>query len=313
MTLTELKYAIAVARLKHFGRAAEYCHISQPSLSVAVKKLEEELDIKLFERRRGELAVTPIGQLVIDQAQKVIEEVENIHKIADQGKDPLSSPLRLGVIFTVAPYLIPSLVHQMLHKLPEMPLIISEDYTEKLLERLRSGELDCIIISPPFDDTGLVVQDLYDEEFIAAVPQGFPIAKKGLLRRSDIADESMLLLGNGHCLRDQILAYCDKTAADQKSRQQITGSSLQTIVNMVEQGLGMTIIPATSAPYFRNDPLIRLIAFMPPDVPMRRISLVWRKSFPRQASLQTLTEVVSQLRLQGAMPVEKTNPGELTH
>ena len=139
MTLTELKYAIAVARLKHFGRAAEYCHISQPSLSVAVKKLEDELGVKLFERRRGELAVTPIGQLVIDQAQKVIEEAEHIHKIAEQGKDPLSSPLRLGVIFTVAPYLIPSLVHQMLQKLPEMPLNITEDYTANLLERLRGG------------------------------------------------------------------------------------------------------------------------------------------------------------------------------
>ena len=311
MTLTELKYAIAVARLKHFGRAADYCHISQPSLSVAVKKLEDELGIKIFERRRGELSVTPIGQLVIDQAQKVIEEAEHIHKIAEQGKDPLSSPLRLGVIFTVAPYLIPSLVHQMLEKLPEMPLIISEDYTEKLLERLRSGELDCIIASRPFDESGLVVEDLYDEEFIAAVPQSAPIAKKGLLHRADSCREPMLLLGHGHCLRDQILAYCGSPQSDVKPRQQIEGSSLQTIMNMVEQGLGMTIIPATAAPYFRNDPLVRLIAFMPPDVPIRRISLVWRKSFPRQASLQALTEEVGRLKLQGALPIAPdANPGQ---
>lgn len=309
MTLTELKYAIAVARLKHFGRAAEYCHISQPSLSVAVKKLEDELGVKLFERRRGELAVTPIGQLVIDQAQKVIEEAEHIHKIAEQGKDPLSSPLRLGVIFTVAPYLIPSLVHQMLQKLPEMPLIITEDYTANLLERLRGGELDCIIASRPFEETGLVVEDLYAEEFIAAVPAASPIAKKGLLRRSDICSEPMLLLSHGHCLRDQILDFCGPDRPDLKPHQQIEGSSLQTIMNMVEQGLGMTVIPATSAPYFRNDPLVRLIPFMPPEVPMRRVSLVWRKSFPRQASLKALIEEAGRLKLQGAisLPAAETS------
>ena len=205
MTLTELKYIVAVAREKHFGHAAEACHVSQPTLSVAIKKLEEELEVKLFERSASEVAVTPLGEEIVRQAQTVLEQAASIKEIAKRGKDPLSGPLKLGVIYTIGPYLLPDLVRQVIERSPQMPLMLQENFTVKLLEQLRLGEIDAAILAEPFPDTNLAVAPLYDEPFYAAVPVSHPLAQKGSVTAEELKQETMLLLGNGHCFRDHVL------------------------------------------------------------------------------------------------------------
>ena len=163
MTLTELRYVVAVAREKHFGRAAETCSVSQPTLSVSIKKLEEELDVRIFERGTAEVSVTPIGEEIVRQAQTVLEQAAQIRETARRKKDPLSGPLALGVIYTIGPYLLPELVRQAIERVPEMPLLLHENFTARLLELLRSGELDCAIMAEPFPDAGLAIAPLYDE------------------------------------------------------------------------------------------------------------------------------------------------------
>ena len=186
MTLTELRYLVAVARELHFGRAAEACHVSQPTLSVAIKKLEEELDVKLFERGGNEVSVTQLGQEIVRQAQVVLEEANAIKDIAKRGRDPLAGPLRLGVIYTIGPYLLPRLVRQVIERTPQMPLLLQENFTHKLLEMLRTGELDCAILAEPFPDTGLAIAPLYDEPFRIAVP-----ASHRLAAQTALSDEAL--------------------------------------------------------------------------------------------------------------------------
>jgi LysR family hydrogen peroxide-inducible transcriptional activator len=212
MTLTELKYIVAVAREKHFGRAADACFVSQPTLSVAIKKLEEELDVKLFERSANEVTVTPLGEDIVRQAQGVLEQAAHIKEIAKRGKNPLAGPLKLGVIYTIAPYLLPELVRKVIHKSPEMPLMLQENFTVKLLEMLRTGEIDCAILAEPFPDAGLATAALYDEPFMAAVPSTHPLAALSSVTAQALKDETMLLLGNGHCFRDHVLEVCPEFA-----------------------------------------------------------------------------------------------------
>jgi LysR family hydrogen peroxide-inducible transcriptional activator len=178
MTLTELRTSSPSRARRHFGRAAEACFVSQPTLSVAIKKLEEELDVKIFERGASEVSVTPLGEQIVRQAQQVIEQAAAIKEIAKRGKDPLSGPLRLGIIYTIGPYLLPDLVRQAIERVPQMPLMLQENFTVKLLDMLRTGELDCAIMAEPFPDTGLAMAPLYDEPFLAAVPAGHPLARR---------------------------------------------------------------------------------------------------------------------------------------
>jgi LysR family hydrogen peroxide-inducible transcriptional activator len=184
-----------VAREKHFGHAADACYVSQPTLSVAVKKLEEELDVKLFERSAGEVTVTPLGEEIVRQAQSVLEQAAAIKEIAKRGKDPLAGPLTLGVIYTIGPYLLPELVRQAIKRTPQMPLMLQENFTVKLLEMLRTGEIDCAILAEPFPDTGLAMAPLYDEPFMAAVPSTHPLAAQKSITAAELKSETMLLLG----------------------------------------------------------------------------------------------------------------------
>jgi len=195
MTLTELKYIVAVAREKHFGRAAEACFVSQPTLSVAIKKLEDELEVKLFERSANEVAVTPLGDEIVRQAQSVLEQAAAIKEIAKRGKDPLAGPLRLGVIYTIGPYLLPDLVRQAIARTPQMPLMLQENFTVKLLEMLRTGEIDCAIMAEPFPDTGLAIAPLYDEPFLAAVPVPHHLATHKTMVAGEPKKETQFLLG----------------------------------------------------------------------------------------------------------------------
>ena len=252
MTLTELKYVIAVARERHFGRAAESCCVSQPSLSVAIKKLEEELGVTLFERRSNDIAVTPIGSQVIAQAQKVLEESRRIIDIAHSGQDPLSGALRLGVIYTIAPYLLPELISAMTVATPKMPLFLEENFTSELLNKLRSGQIDVAVTANTLSDTGFMTQEIYEENMVVAVPAHHPWVNRSYVGPDELKDQTMLLLGTGHCFRDQILGICPTMARFQASastvQRTVEGSSLQTICHMVAKGLGITVLPSSRKP-----------------------------------------------------------------
>jgi LysR family hydrogen peroxide-inducible transcriptional activator len=252
MTLTELKYIVAVAREKHFGKAAEACFVSQPTLSVAIKKLEDELEVKLFERSANEVSVTPLGEEIVRQAQSVLEQAAAIKEIAKRGKDPLAGPLKLGVIYTIGPYLLPDLVRQAIARTPQMPLMLQENFTVKLLEMLRTGEIDCAIMAEPFPDTGLAIAPLYDEPFLAAVPTTHAFADRKTITSEELKSETMLLLGTGHCFRDHVLEVCPEFArfsSDAEGiRKSFEGSSLETIKHMVAAGMGVTLVPRLSVP-----------------------------------------------------------------
>jgi LysR family hydrogen peroxide-inducible transcriptional activator len=301
MTLTELRYIVAVAREKHFGRAAEACFVSQPTLSVAVKKLEDELDVKIFERGGSEVSVTPLGEQIVRQAQQVIEQASAIKEIAKSGKDPLSGPLRLGIIYTIGPYLLPDLVRHAIELTPQMPLMLQENFTVKLLEMLRTGELDCAIMAEPFPDAGLAIAPLYDEPFMTALPRSHPLAKRKSISAEELKKETMLLLGTGHCFRDHVLEVCPEFArfsSDAEGiRKSFEGSSLETIKHMVASGMGVTVVPMLSVPR-EPQPHVVYIPFAQP-APSRRVVLAWRRSFPRYEAIAALRNAVYACELPG--------------
>src|SRR6218665_1141188 len=301
MTLTELRYIVAVAREHHFGRAAEACFVSQPTLSVSIKKLEEELDVKIFERGANEGSVTPLGEEMVGQAEMVIEQAAAIKEIAKRGKDPVSGPLRLGVIYTIGPYLLPDLVRQAIDRVPQMPLMLQENFTAKLLDMLRTGELDCAIMAEPFPDTGLAVAPLYDEPFMVAVPKTHSLAKRKHVSAEELKQETMLLLGTGHCFRDHVLEVCPEYArfsSDAEGiRKSFEGSSLETIKYMVASGMGITVVPQLSVPP-EPHPHIAYIPFEEP-VPTRRVVLAWRRSFTRSEAIAPLRNAISACELAG--------------
>ena len=327
MTLTELKYIVAVAREKHFGKAADACHVSQPTLSLAIKKLEEELDLKLFERSATEVTVTPLGNEVVLQAQSVLEQAANIKEIAKRGKDPLAGALKLGVIYTIGPYLLPDLVRNVIAKTPQMPLMLQENFTVKLLELLRTGELDCAILAEPFPDTNLAVAPLYDEPFLAAMPVDHPFTKQASVTVEQLKAETMLLLGTGHCFRDHVLEVCpefarfsnDSTVSNMGIRKSFEGSSLETIKHMVAAGMGVTLVPCLSVPASamldaygkkakakaKSQLEDALVVYRPitdekrAQPPTRRVVLVWRKSFTRYEAIAALRNAIYACELPG--------------
>lgn len=301
MTLTELRYIVAVARERHFGRAAEACFVAQPTLSVAVKKLEEELDVKLFERGNSEISVTPLGEEIVRQAQAVLEQAAAIKEIAKRGKDPLAGPLRLGVIYTIGPYLLPDLVRHTIAEVPQMPLMLQENFTAKLLDMLRAGELDCAIMAEPFVDAGLAVAPLYEEPFMVAVPRTHPLASRESISADELKRETMLLLGAGHCFRDHVLEVCPEFArfsSDAEGiRKSFEGSSLETIKYMVAAGMGVTVVPGLSVPK-EAQPHIVYVPFEG-HPPTRRVVLVWRRSFTRYEAIAALRNAIYACSLDG--------------
>ena len=304
MTLTELRYIVAVARERHFGRAADACFVSQPTLSVAVRKLEEELSTQIFERTNTEVSMTSLGALIVDQAQRVLEEANSLKHLARHGQDPMSGPLRLGAIYTIAPYLLPSLVRIARKRLPNAPLFLEENFTARLLEILRQGALDCLVLAEPFTSTGLNQIDLYDEPFLVAVPKGHPWEFRTSIPHRELKEQNTLLLGTGNCFRDHVLGVCPElnrfgsgaTLGEQRS---FEGSSLETIRQMVASGIGISVMPRTSVSDPKvSDQLIRYIPFEDP-IPTRRICLVWRKNFPRAAAMEELANVIRKCALPG--------------
>ena len=294
MTLTELRYIVAVARERHFGHAAQTCFVSQPTLSVAIKKLEEELGVMLFERGPGEVSVTPVGQRVVEQAQRVLEEASRVKDLAAAGHDPLAGTLRLGAIYTIGPYLLPKLIPVLRRLAPAMQLMIQENFTHRLAEMLKQGEVDVILVALPFSESGVATRAVYDEPFLVALPQGHALEKKKHITSDELARESLLLLGSGHCFRDQVLDLCSNVQRTKRGAlaRTLEGGSLETIRQMVASGVGVTVLPATAVqPGESSGGLIRIRPFARP-VPDRRVVLAWRKSFPRPEAVEALRQAI---------------------
>lgn len=310
MTLTELRYIVAVARERHFGRAAEKCFVSQPTLSVAIKKLEDELGVTLFERSATEVAITPIGTRIVEQAQRVLEETDRIKHLAEQGKDDLAGPLRLGAIYTISPYLMPQLIPLLHKRAPKMPLLIQENFTAKLAGMLKNGDLDLIILSLPFEEPGIVTQTVYDEPFRVVMPANHAWAKKARIPAADLCRENLLLLSSGNCFRDQVLQTCSGVAraASDSLQQSLEGSSLETIRHMVASGAGITVLPSSAADAKTSEnKLIAARPFASPE-PCRRVALAWRRSYPRPGAVDAVRESILACRLPGVVMLPDAKP-----
>lgn len=296
MTLNELRYIVAVAQELNFRRAAEKSFVSQPALSLAIQKLEDELNIRIFERGKNEVTVTPLGAEIVEQAHRALEEVEHIRELAMRGKDQLASTLRLGIIYSVGPYLLPDLVPALKKLAPSMTLEIEENITANLDTLLRNGRLDVIVIALPFGDGGILTRPLYDEPFEVVVNKQHQWAARRSIRAPELAVEKVLLLDSGHCFSNQVAEACPELERKGADIQQ--GTSLETIRNMVASGLGITVLPASANSARYRNPLVKIIPFSKP-APSRRIALAWRKSFARPQAIEVLAQAIAQTRITG--------------
>lgn len=294
MTLTELKYLIAVAEERHFGRAAERSYVSQPSLSAAIKNIEDELGVRVFERNKRGVAITEVGAEVVAQARRTLEEAARIKTVAKQGKNQLHGVLKLGVIHTIAPYLLPQLVAMLRKLAPEMPLDIEENMTANLDRLLRAGEIDVAILAMPYEAPGIAVEPLYDEEFHVVVPARHAFARRRSVPVAELDGGELLLLPVGHCLRDQVLGACTEFSRPPPPGR--LGNSLETLRSMVASGLGITVLPATALVERYRSPLVKAIPFAEPR-PLRRIALAWRTGFARPAAVRKVVEAIRALDL----------------
>lgn len=304
MTLTEMRYLVALARECHFGRAAEACHVSQPTLSVAIKKVEAQLGTILFERNASEVRITPLGERMVAQVQRVLEESLKLDEIAAQGRDPLTGMLRLGVIYTVAPYLLPQLIPALHGQASDMPLFLKEDFTANLLVALKSGELDVIVIALPLEEPGLVERPVYDEPFRVVVPVDHPWADRGTVPSPELEGQNVLLLGQGNCFRDQVLEACPNLSVSSARRDALEGGSLETIRYMVASGVGVAVMPSTAADPWGDQGLVRVLTFSGHE-PRRCIGLVWRVTFPRPQAIDAISAAILSCSLPGTVLVRE--------
>jgi len=296
MTLNELRFIVAVAQQRNFRRAAEKSFISQPALSLAIQKLEEELGVQIFERGKSEVTVTPVGTAIVEQAQRVLEEAERIREIAAQGRNQLTTPLRIGVIHSVGPYLLPDLVPVLKKVAPQMALDVEENITANLDTMLRNGKLDVIIIALPFGDASVLTQALYDEPFEVVVYSEHAWANKRSIKAPKLVEENVLLLDSGHCFSNQVAEACPDL--NHKGADAQHGTSLETIRNMVASGLGITVLPASASSARYRSRLLKVIPFAKP-IPARRIALAWRKSFARTQAIEALAQAVALAKITG--------------
>lgn len=300
MTLTEMRYIVALARDRHFGKAAESCHISQPTLSVALKKVEGQLGAALFERAASDVRITALGERIVAQARRVLEEAVRLEEIAGAAGDPMTGPLRVGVIYTIAPYLLPKLVPALYQYAPAMPLFLKEDFTANLIPALKAGELDVIVIALPFAEPGLVAQAVYDEPFRVVVPANHSWADRPDVKAVELDGQNLLLLGQGNCFRDQVLESCPRLAAPDALAHSLEGGSLETIRYMVASGAGLAVMPSTAAdPLIDNEPMVKVLPFSGKQ-PLRTVGLVWRVTFPRPQAIDAVRAALLSCRLPGA-------------
>jgi len=296
MTLNELRYIVAVAQELNFRRAAEKSFISQPALSLAIQKLEEELGVRIFERGKNDVSVTPVGSEIVEQAQRVLEEAAHIREIANQGSDPLAGVLRVGIIYSVGPYLLPDLIPALKKLAPDMTLEIEENITANLDALLRNGRLDVIIIALPFGDAGILTRPLYDEPFEVVVGSDHHWAGRRSIKAQELSAEKVLLLDSGHCFSNQVAEACPEL--NRKGAEIQQGTSLETIRNMVASGLGITVLPASANSARYRSKLLKVIPFTQP-APSRRIALAWRRSFARGQAVEALAQAIGQAKISG--------------
>lgn len=304
MNINELRYIVAVAHTRNFRRAAEKCFVSQPALSTAILKLEEELGVRLFERSRAEVSVTTVGLLIVEKAAQVLEGVEQIKLLAHQGKNPLMGPLKLGTIHTVGPYLLPDLIAQLHRSAPNMPLMVEENTTTQLEAQLRNGALDVALIALPFSSPGILTQPLYTEYFEVVVPKGHRWSGRTSVSSAELSEEQVLLLPSVHCFSTQVVETCPELGAKHAMVQQ--GNSLETLRNMVASGMGITVLPASANSIKYRSALLDIISFKAPR-PVRHIGMAWRKSFSRPEVLQVIRASVARLKLRGITPIPETS------
>lgn len=297
MTLTELRYLVALSEAGHFRRAADACSVSQPTLSIAIKKLEDELGIELFERARHKVSPTPTGERIVTQARKVLQEINTLVTLAEQGKDPLGSVLSVGAIFTVGPYLFPRLVPRIKQLAPAMPMYIEESYTADLRVKLSRGELDAIFVALPFNEPEVVTRPLFEEPFVVLLRQDHALAEMQTIDPGELAEHKVMLMGEGHCFRDQVLEACpglQQSIAEHNTRDHavVEGSSLETLKHMVASGMGITVLPESAASvalYGDSELVVRPFA---DPVPSRTIALAWRVSYPRHQAVDVLAQAL---------------------
>ena len=312
MTLTEMRYITALDKTRHFGKAADLCHVSQPTLSVAIKKVEQQIGAPLFERGAAEIRTTPLGEQIVAQVKRVLDEALRLEEIASQSRDPLKGPLRVGVIYTIAPYLLPSLI-PILHKLaPEMPLFLREDFTANLLPALKEGELDVLVLALPVEQPGIVTQKVYEEPFRVVVPASHAWATRQTVRNDELEGENLLLLGSGNCFRDQVLEACPRLQRAEGLSGSLEGSSLETIRHMVASGAGIAVMPSSAAdPLVTREPMVKVLPF--DDKPAagvnrkdkgdgdigRTVGLAWRATFPRPKAVDAVRQAILSCQLPG--------------
>ncbi len=295
MTLTELKYVVALAQERHFGRAAGKCFVTQPTLSLAIAKLEDELGVKLFERNKNEVLITGRGEAIVEQARRVLDEVGKIQNLARGGRDQLAGSLRLGAIPTIGPYLLPDLIPILRKRAPDMPLSIEENLTGSLAPMLREGELDVIIVALPFALPGVKTEAVYEEAFSVVVPEGHAWAQRKGIKPSELAAENLLMLNNGHCFRDQVMEVCPGQANTALPEGR-AGSSLETIRNMVASGLGVSVMPDSALTSRYATRMLKVVPFSSP-IPSRKVALAWRTGFDRPAAVDVLAEAIRGIKM----------------
>lgn len=284
MNLRDLKYLVAVADLQHFGKAAEACHVSQPTLSMQIKKLEEFLGVTLIERTNRQVMLTAIGRDIAAQAREVVTKAEQIEAFAKQSQDPLAGEFRLGAFPTLAPYLLPLIMPKLAQILPKLTPLLIEEKSATLLAQLKEGKIDAALLALPLEDDTVTVMPLFNEPFDLTVPQGHALASKESVTYDDIVPYSLLLLDEGHCLRDQALELCTRTGA--KEAENFRATSLETLRQMVASGVGITLMPRLAAKQAGTYPIV-YIPFSG-SVPSRRIGFVTRKTSPKAQIIEKL-------------------------
>jgi LysR family hydrogen peroxide-inducible transcriptional activator len=292
MTLRDLEYLVALADTRHFGRAAERCHASQPTLSSQVRKLEDALGVPLVERRPRRVALTTAGEAVVERARRMLRDAEDIRALARASQDPLGGQLKLGLIPTLGPYLLPRVAPRIAKALPKLQLMLHEYQTASLVERTLSGELDLAILALPADTKGLVTRNLFAESFLVAMPESHRLAARKRLQSSDLSGEKLLLLEEGHCLRDQALEVCERAGSRE---QDFRATSLETLRQMVATGLGFTLLPRLAAEGpFASARGLAVRPFAPP-APKRVIGAAWRRSTSRRPAIDAVCDLIARV------------------
>ena len=293
MNLRDLRYLVALAEQRHFGRAAEACHVSQPTLSTQIKKLEDELGVALVERAPRHVMLTPAGQDIAQRARRVLAEVEQMRETARRTADPEAGSVRLGLFPTLGPYLLPHVVPRLRQRFPRLELLLVEEKTEQVMHMLREGRLDAAVLALPLDEDWLESEFLFEEPFVLAVPEGHALAGRPELGVDDLGELPLLLLEEGHCLRNHALAVCSLAGAGEKDGFRAT--SLETLRQMVAAGVGVTLLPMLAVkPPVPASGDMHLLPFRDPP-PARRLALVWRKSSAMGGFLRELAQVLREL------------------